>query len=327
MNPFYLLLLTIPFMTVSLSNNSGAFILEKSQLLDYLPSGSAMTIINDTIYIAGDDSPHLFELNPLWEFREKYLLLNHFSAYQRIPKPIKPDFESLASEETTEGNKLYLFGSGSKSPERDLVVQVSLPQPALILEFSMQSFYARIVEHNGGAAESLNLEGAFISDHKIYFLNRAGNQLISVALNEFKEYLAGRMLADELSLSFVSFRLPARGNVQAGFSGACPIPGTSKLIFTATLENTDNWIDDGEILGSYLGILDLKSPDKGEPEYIEFITAKEEPFADKLESVAFNGTYVNGDGKLLAIADNDDGSTRLFEFRLRKDYFERSTSK
>jgi hypothetical protein len=320
MNPFYLLLSIIPFMATSLFNKPEAFTLEKSQLLDYLPSGSAMAIIKDSIYIAGDDSPYLFELNQQWELCKKYLLLNRFSAHQRIPKPIKPDFESLASEETTEGNKLYLFGSGSKSPERDLMVQVSLPQPALISEFSMQAFYARIVEYNGGKIESLNLEGAFISDNKLYLLNRAGNQLITIALDEFKEYLAGRRFIHELRLSFVSFKLPARGSVQAGFSGACTIPGTSRLVFTATLEDTDNWIDDGEILGSYLGIIDLKSPDKGEPEYVEFITVKEEPFSDKLESVAFNGAYANGDIKLLAIADNDDGSTRIFAFRLRKEF-------
>ncbi len=321
MNPFYFFLLIISSMAPLFTKKEPAFILEKKLLLEYLPSGSAMAVIKKRIFIAGDDSPYLFELTPRWGFHQKYLLLPRFDGQQRIAKPVKPDFESMAWEETAEGSRLYLFGSGSKLPERALLLQVALPQPkGLLMQFSLLSLYSRIIEHNGGSAENLNLEGAFIHDKNLFLLNRAGNQLIKTSLDDFKEFLVGNIPLKELDLSFQSFQLPGKANVPSGFSGACTIPGTSKIVFTATLEDTDNWIDDGEILGSYLGVIDLQARDERKPALMEFVTNKGDPFTDKLESVAFNGTYANGDIKLLAIADNDDGTTLLFEFRLLKDF-------
>ena len=321
MLPYFLLLSLLSFMPVSTIQNKGAFRLESTHLLDYLPSGSAMAVLPGAVFIAGDDSPYLFELDPHYELRTKHLLLEKFAAEERITKAHKPDFESMAEEEVAEGSILYLFGSGSKSPERDQLLLFSVAAPEQLQEFSLTPFYSQLAQLNGGSREWLNLEGAFINGEKLYLLNRAGNQLITLSLREFKEHLAGKRSSAELHKDLISLQLPAQGKIQVGFSGACTIPGTSKVIFTATLEDTDNWIDDGEILGSYMGILDLEQLPNEKPQFVERIKkTKEKPFTDKLESVAFNGFYKNGDVKLVAVADNDDGTTLLFEFRLLKEF-------
>lgn len=308
-------------MAFSPGKETSVFHLENSLFLEYLPSGSAMAVVGDRVFIAGDDSPYLFALSAQFELQEKHLLLEKFTGKKRIPKAEKPDFESMAEEETTTGTLLYLFGSGSMSPERDLLLTFPVASPEQLKEDSLTPLYNRLASQNGGGRESLNLEGALIKGPNLYLLNRAGNQLIKLNLAEFKEFLMGHRTADKLHLRISSFQLPGKKGLQAGFSGACFLPGTSLLLFSATLEDTQNWIDDGEIVGSYLGMLDLNKAAKGEVLQLEFLRNREgKPFRDKLESISFSGYYKNGDVKLLAIADNDDGSTRLFEFRLRKPF-------
>lgn len=311
----------IAFMTAPSAKKDSIFKIENAVLLEYLPSGSALAIVQEEILIAGDDSPFLFRLNTRFELLAKHLLLEKSSGTDRIPKAIKPDFESMAEEASLEGTVLFLFGSGSKTPERDQMLWFSLSDPERKQTYLLTSFYDRLANLQGGGRENLNLEGAFIYEKKLYLLNRSGNQLISVLLEEFKEYLQGQHPADELKLTATSYQLPGRTNVQAGFSGACTLPGSSKIIFTATMEDTDNWIDDGEILGSYMCILDLQQPTESQPLKVELLKTNENtPLQEKIESVAFKGYYENGDAKLLAIADNDDGRTRLFEVRLRKEF-------
>lgn len=322
MHLYFITCFIIAFMTGSSSKKKALFTIENTVLLEYLPSGSAMAVVQEELFIAGDDSPFLFRLNSRFELLTKLLLLDNFAGLDRIPKATKPDFESMAEEASAGGTVLYIFGSGSKTPERDQMLYVPLLEPGRQQAYPLTSLYNRLAALQGGGRENLNLEGAFIYEEKLYLLNRSGNQLVSVLLEEFKKYLQGIRSAEDLELSATTYQLPGRANVQAGFSGACTLPGSSKIIFTATMEDTDNWIDDGKILGSYMGILDLQQPTESQPLEVELLKTKENtPLPEKIESVSFHGFYENGDIKLLAVADNDDGSTRLFEVRLRKEFF------
>lgn len=321
MHFYFFICFIIAFMTGPTAKKNALFTIEKSVLLEYLPSGSAMAVVQEKIFIAGDDSPFLFRLNSRFELLTKHLLLENFAGPDRIPKASKPDFESMAEEASPGGTVLYIFGSGSKTPERDQMLYVPLLEPDRQQAYLLTSLYNRLAALQGGGRENLNLEGAFIYEEKLYLLNRAGNQLVSVFLKEFKEHLQGTRSADDLALTGTSYQLPGSSKVQAGFSGACTLPGTSKIIFTATMEDTDNWFDDGEILGSYMGLLDLQQQSEGELLEAELLKTNENtPLAEKIESVAFHGFYDNGDLKLLAVSDNDDGTTRLFEVRLRKEF-------
>ena len=45
--------------------------------------------------------------------------------------------------------------------------------------------------------------------------------------------------------------------IESGFSGATIINDQSVIIFTSSVENTDNAYDDGEILGSFICTIDI----------------------------------------------------------------------
>lgn len=302
------------------ANSLPAFKINRIFTLEYLPSGSGLAIISGSVFIIGDDSPFLFELDKDLELHKKHLIKEEYAYEEKIPKLHKPDFESIAEEPSADGPVLYLFGSGSKSPERDELIVFQPNFTGKAKKYSLTPFYDILATFNGGERESLNLEGAFISGKNLFLLNRAGNQLLIVALIEFKEFLEGSRTSGEMDIAHYAFRLPVKANVQAGFSGACTIPGTTKVVFTASLEDTGNWIDDGEILGSYLGILDTTKLADGQPLFIEPLkNQKGTPLQDKLEGVAFNGFDEEGNVKLLIVADNDDGKTRVFACSLRKD--------
>ena len=305
------------------TNPLPAFKINRVFTLDFLPSGSGLAIISGSVFIIGDDSPFLFELDEDLQLHKKHLIKEEYASEERIPKLHKPDFESIAEESSADGAVLYLFGSGSKSPERDELIVYKPSFPGQAKKYSLTPFYDVLATFNRGERESLNLEGAFISGETLFLLNRAGNQLITVSHSEFKEFLEGSRAAGEMDTAHYAFRLPGRANVQAGFSGACTIPGTTKVVFTASLEDTGNWIDDGEILGSYLGILDTTKLADGQPLFIDLLeNQKGIPLQDKLEGVAFNGFDEEGNIKLLIVADNDDGKTRVFACSLRKEFIE-----
>jgi hypothetical protein len=290
--------------------------IEKRLDLPEVSSGSGMAFIDDEIFIIGDDSPYLYQLNMQYELTRKHLLLEGLPTEGRIPKAIKPDFECMAEEKSDRGTSLYIFGSGSKSPERDLLLIYTPKQPDSLKQFVLTDLYQRIIEIGGIQREQLNLEAAVILDQQLYLFNRGHNQVFIIPLAQLKTYLNNtysRPALQDMEIKVWHFELPVFNQIQSGFSGACALPGSSKIIFTATLEDTDNWIDDGEIYGSMLGIIDTRHPGAFSAQKMAFVNESGGDKAhEKIESISFTAYDPQGHLRLLAVADNDDGSSRLF---------------
>ena len=89
----------------------------------------------------------------------------------------------------------------------------------------------------------------------------------------------------------------------AGFSGASVYDDL--LFFSASVEKTSDWVNDGEILGSFIGIINLCAPD----EEIKFFSVEGE---FKIEALMVlekkKENYV-----LLAMTDNDNGESELLK--------------
>ena len=90
-----------------------------------VPSGSGLAIWKDSLYIVSDDAPFIYRLS-LKDFSyEQFPLKGYTNAAYRIPKNIKPDFESAAIGEMGGQQYLFAFGSGSKTPGRDSLLIVN----------------------------------------------------------------------------------------------------------------------------------------------------------------------------------------------------------
>lgn len=319
---------TLILFITSNRNMDNLVTIESSLHLPNVSSGSGMAIVEDKIFIVGDDSPYLYELNREFMLSNKHLLVEDLPTEGRIPKAVKPDFECMAEEKTDHGTSLWMFGSGSKSPERDLLVIYDPGAPESLAQYTLTDFYERIIALGNIQREQLNLEAAVILDHNLYLFNRGHNQIVIIRLAQFKSYLNSNGSSSALSKMEIEIRemeLSLAGNTQSRFSGACHLPGTSMILFSATLEDTDNWIDDGEILGSMLGTIDTQHPDTSLRQTMAFINDPGGAKAlEKIESISFKGYDGQGNLRLLAVADNDDGSSKLFTLRVDKKFMEKT---
>ena len=102
-------------------------------------------------------------------------------------------------------------------------------------------------------AEDFNLEGA-IYNGKTWFLFNRGN---GVANRNVLFIIEGENLQDKLSIRSIDYILPELQGVRTSFTDAILVGNI--IYFLATAEDTISTYDDGEVLGSIIGGIDLKT--------------------------------------------------------------------
>ena len=182
---------------------------------------------------------------------------------------------------------------------------------------SLLPIYAAIKKTAGLIAPELNIEGAAIAGERLLLFNRGNNFAVVFPWQLFAAYIQKQDSAPVPEFKIVKFTLPVINNFPVGISGACAL-SNSEILFTASLEETKDFIQDGTIKGSYLGLLDLLS--NGEIKLMALTPLKDDSgkiLTDKLESIE----VLKSDGKnteLVAVADNDDGKSKLFYMTLKR---------
>ena len=267
-----------------------------------IPSGSGITQLNGNYYAIGDDSPFLFTLNDDFKIINHIQLIETANTNKRISKPEKPDFETL---ELINDDEIIIFGSGSKSPERDLFLRVLLKDSMVVERYHLTEFYKNLKRLPLMQDSELNIEATAFHNNQIFLFNRKKNLIFQFDYNKLLQYLKGEI---EFSIPQVySFNLPKINNIESGFSGATILKSASKIIFTASVENTDNAYDDGEILGSFIGMIDLSN--NTIPNSFDFCEIPQGKSKLKIESVAIEKENSTGNTSLILIADDDQGSS------------------
>ncbi|WMJ74717.1 hypothetical protein RCC89_16305 [Cytophagaceae bacterium ABcell3] len=291
--------------------------LESSLVTDTIPSASGMAYVNDTVYVVGDDSPFLFLLSPDFTPIGKHLLLQGYPDKLRIPKKIKPDFECIAEWSRDGQTSLLVFGSGSKAETRDSLAVVHLSHLDNPETYSLTKFYEYLLDDIGEGRDMLNIEGAVVHNDSLHLFNRANNQIYIFEMESFYAFLQGTDTV--VDIHTVQVTLPEVRGVQAGFSGAAVIPEIDYILFSASLEAADDWIADGAVLGSYVGMLNAQKPE--EVISLSPVTDKDgRIYYDKVESLAFHDYLDTGDGKVLAVVDNDDGTSKFLELLIKEGF-------
>ena len=222
------------------------------KILDSIPSCSGVEFYNNAIYICGDNSPYLFKLSDKGNLTGKFRI-KEGDFTDTIPKKMKPDYESITLFSQENQNHFLIFGSGSLSPQRDYLLKVNADSPENFESVSLSEFYKQIRSKISG---ELNLEGACIYKNYLYLLNRADNNIIRIEILPLLKSVNENQITPPFEL--IPVNLSVKSKIQPTFSGAALIPGTSKMIFTATTEDTPNAYDDGINYGSYIGVLDLE---------------------------------------------------------------------
>jgi hypothetical protein len=273
--------------------------------IETLPSGSGITKFGETYYIVGDDSPFLFSLNSDFKIISKTPLLDTVNfPGERISKVLKPDFETL---ERIGNKELVVFGSGSKSPQRNIFLRLLLTDRLIIEKYDISDLYENLKNLPALKDTELNIEATAFHNHQIFLFNRKKNLIIRF---EYKELLA--FIKDEAPFptpEIRSYTFPQIQGMEAGFSGATAMVGESKIIFTTSVENTDNAYDDGEIIGSLIGIIDISNYSlSGSYSYCQIPNATTNL---KVESVTVEEEVSSSKARVVLIADDDKGNSTL----------------
>lgn len=319
----FALIALLIFATISCSNRSEINTISTKILnhkyFPHLASASGVEYIDGTIYLVGDDLPYLFQLDESLNIIGKQKIAGIDSIVNgRTPKNIKSDFESMALLEEAGEKQLLILSSGSTKIKRDTAFLVSLTKNGRVFKKNMRPIFDAIIQEAGLKPENkINIEGQAFSQDKAYWLHRGNvseNFIIEIDRNHLIAFVKSE--TDLVpTLKVYPFDLPGDKEVAAGFSGACVLPPHSGLLFTASLENTTNEIDDGEILGSYLGFVSFAKMKEGKI-VAELITESGKTLQKKQEGVAIKS--INGNKVILfTVCDNDDGSSDLYEIELK----------
>ncbi|RYY54719.1 MAG: hypothetical protein EOO09_13320 [Chitinophagaceae bacterium] len=284
-----------------------------SLTLDGVPSGSGVVVgFNDSLYIVGDDATSVYVLGKTGYHHKGIRIKSIPDSIYREPKPVKHDFES-ASAITVGGQQLFLaFGSGSKVPARDSLLVVNLRNPRDQVSVSLTRFYDSLRAQTSTGQVMWNIEGSSMTRYKVFLANRGNNMVITFDANVFLAYALEPGMPMPVATAWHKIDLPVLEGKQARLSGLSAI-NDSLLLFCASVEDTEDWVSDGPVLGSFVGVYSLNT---GKVQNCYLLKGQDgTPMKEKLESVDKLKTGSGNTSEIVAISDNDNGSTKLFRIR------------
>jgi hypothetical protein len=221
--------------------------MQKFQLSEYLKisgigSASGIVFANHSLYIISDNAGFLYQYDLEYDKLLKHQLIENSS--ENILKIKKPDFESITLKE----NELHIFGSGStENRNKNIIFNIETQK---IKENDFSKTYQNIKNSIQISDDELNIEGALFHNEKLYLFQRGNG---ANAKN-------GIIIIDDnikCHTELVEVRLPKIKHVETSFTDAILV--NAKIYFLASAEDTLSTYDDGEVLGSILGCIDIET--------------------------------------------------------------------
>ena len=309
-------LLLLPLIVLLLGScgkeqHKGSMVIEQVQLLDTLPSGSALTFFEEKLFIIGDDAPCIFLTDTTVQYIRQlcYPELGERTQY-RTSKQNKMDLEASSVVQWEGRPWLLALGSGTVSPQREHYLLVRIDSPQVYLDGGTGHLYEEIRRQNGLAEERWNLEGLVTVGDSLYLLNRGTNEIIITESNTLLRALTEQSVPPGHRI--LKLELPQIAGKTPKVSGGANGP-SGTVLFTASIEDTEVWHQDGEVIGSGIGALEIAT---GRLLWFYPLTSgKGVLLTEKLESLELLDRS-DEELRILAIADNDDGSSKLFWIRV-----------
>ena len=210
-----------------------------------LGSASGLLFQNNTILAIGDNSSYLYEYQTETSHLQRHPLAEN--AQENTPKAFKPDFEAI----TQHADSIYIFGSGS-TENRNFMVQVDSKTKEVIKTQDLTDLYLTMQSFAKIAPEDFNIEGVIYNGETWFFFNRGngktGKNLVFT--------VEGKNLVNEFQIISNEYKLPKIKGVRTSFTDAILVD--DKIYFLASAENSNSTYDDGEVLGSIIGRIDVK---------------------------------------------------------------------
>ena len=257
-------------------------------------AASGLFLKGDLLYVISDNSSFLYEYGIKNKQLNKFPLLADQSPAENVPKADKPDFEAICVHE----NLLYVLGSGS-TPTRNRMIEYRLDTRSVIAH-DLTPLYTAMKSAHAIAAEDLNIEGAIYTGTQWYLFNRGNGSGAKNGVFIVK----GSNLPSAKNADFIMISLPKENKVLASFTDA--VFYENQIYFIAATEDTTSTYNDGKIVGSYLGSIDLAT--------LKLKTFKKIADHQKFEGLAFLGKKGSQLEFLICEdSDSDTGSTVIYK--------------
>jgi hypothetical protein len=273
-----------------------------------LPSASGIELIGPVAYVISDDAPFVYLLDAatLALLAQVKLFESTEFGTGRIPKSTKPDLEALTALTWPNGQAGVLaLGSGSTSArETAWFVPVSGGAPLLV---ALGPLYA-LLRTSLPAGDVLNIEAAATTATELLLFQRTvghahGALLFRLPLAATLQFVSGGG-GPPVVAAPQPFPVPLIKGRPGGFSGATFAEG--RLFVTASVEDTTDAVLDGEVLGSFLGVVDLASH---AATFGRLAWADGRAYRGKVEGLAVRRTLGPGRWELLLVTDDDAGGS------------------
>ncbi len=309
-------------------------IIKNKIILNEIHSASAIELIDNQLFIIGDNSPFLFVLDLEGNVKNKVQIFDikdikdiNVTTNENIiiiPKKEKPDFEASCVLNINQKNHLFVVGSGS-SDKRNIAVLIDL-ETFEVQKIALKNLYAKFVQHlslskkaqNNELNNELNIEGLCANETTVYFFQRgniSGNNFIfSISIYDMVLYLFSEKQAINIKqIDKQKVTLPSIEGIFSGFSGACFIDNQNnnqQVLWTSSVENTKNVIDDGNVLGSFVGTYNTHNQQVETSIITEIINQKENVFTGKVEGICVID-WSDDLKQAIAVTDADGGCSEM----------------
>ena len=217
--------------------------------IDGIGSASGLFLHEDFLYIIGDNSGYLNEYNIKTKKLRKIQILfdKTLDQLENIPKSLKPDFEILCHN----NNKLYILGSGA-TPKRNLMIEFDL-KTQKVIQKDLTDTYTKLKAIAKIDAQNFNLEGSIFTGNEWLLFNRGNGIDAKNGIFNIQE----ADLTKAKQVKFNPFKLPNIDHVESSFTDAVLVK--NEIFFIATAEDTKSTYADGEIMGSFIGSINLQA--------------------------------------------------------------------
>lgn len=209
-------------------------------------SASGLFYKDHSIFLISDNGGYLYEYHLSEKTLEKNPIIE-YEVLENILKKTKPDFEALVNH----GDTVFAFGSGS-TENRNRMIQFDQVSKTVTATVDLTNLYAAMQSFGNIKPADFNIEGVAYNGETWYFFQRGNggtgkNGVFTVA---------GKNLEYDFSILYNELKLPKIKGVRTSFTDAVFVG--DQIYFLATAEDTQSAYDDGDVLGSLIGILDPK---------------------------------------------------------------------
>ena len=292
-------------------------ILERRTLTGISALSGAVALGSD-LYVVGDNAGYILH-SPLQ--RDADIVVETL-AFQPIPlrsdipltpmpKAVKPDFEAMTVLSRNGKDYLLIIGSGSTAKR----MQGVLFDPAThaVTTLLDQHDYAFLAQNTAlTQGTDLNIEATCTYGAQLYLFQRGNiNRHHGVLYFDLEKIGQSGQLADALLGSFTLI-LPGIAGSASGIADACLCPSNTLIYASASVEQTANSYDDGEVLGSLIVRMGLT----GKVLDSAVITDEEgQPLPIKVEGITWLRSELGGEVFLL-VTDSDGGDSEVLLVRV-----------